>query len=120
MTWICVCFVWSAAVCRVYGYVVCMDMSCVWMTCVSCLMTPCVYDVVYGYVVCMDDMCILFDERIYVCMVRSFFLSLTSAWCMDVCRNVDSLLFRQFFALPICPICRKVMPNFFVDHVHAH
>ena len=22
----------------VYGYVVCMDMSCVWMTCVSCLM----------------------------------------------------------------------------------
>ena len=37
MTWIHVCFVWPAVVCRVY-MMLCMDMSCVWMTCVSCLM----------------------------------------------------------------------------------
>ena len=90
------------------------------MFCVAGGGVPCVYDVVYGYFMCMDDMCILFDERIYVCMGRSFFLSIMSAWCVDVCRNVDSLPFRQIFALPICPICREVMPNFSVDHVHVH
>ena len=46
---------------------------------------------------------------------KKLFVSL--AWCMDVCRNVDSFLFRQIFALPICPIFRKVMPNFSGDHV---
>ena len=35
------------------------------------------------------------------------------AWCMDVCRNVDSFPFRQTFALPICPTYRRGHAEFF-------
>jgi hypothetical protein len=40
-------------------------------------------------------------------------LLLVPAWCMDVCRNVDSFPFRQIFALPICPTFRRGHAKFF-------
>jgi hypothetical protein len=51
--------------------------------------------------------CIYLDERIF------FVLLLVPAWCMDVCRNVDSFPFRQIFAPPICPSFRGGHAEFF-------
>ena len=46
--------------------------------------------------------------------VRIFFLLLlVPAWCMDVCRNVDSFPFRQIFVLPIYPNFRRGHAEFF-------
>ena len=51
--------------------------------------------------------CIYLDEPIF------FVLLLVPAWCMDVCRNVDSFPFRQIFAPPICPSFRGGHAEFF-------
>jgi len=44
---------------------------------------------------------------------KIFLLLLAPAWCMDVCRNVDSFPFRQIFALPICPTFRRGHAEYF-------